>query len=59
MIDVNSMDLTDAKKQEIKTKYPEKYCLQGLKVGKQTEALILVENGKDVRIKSFGEFEVL
>jgi hypothetical protein len=60
-IDVDSKDLTDAKKQEIRTKYPEMYWLQGLKVGKLdilTEALILVENGKDVRIKSFGEFEL-
>jgi hypothetical protein len=60
MIYVNSKDLTDVEKQEIRTKYPEKYWLQGLKVGKLdilTEALILVEDGKDVRIKSFGEFE--
>src|SRR5215469_4930514 len=59
-IGVDSKDLTDAEKQEIRTKYPEKYWLQGLKVGKLDmliEALILVENGKDVRIKSFGEFE--
>jgi len=34
MIDGNSKDLTDAKKQEIRTKYTEMYWLQGLKVGK-------------------------
>jgi len=60
-IGIDSKDLTDAKKQEIRTKQPEKYRLQGLKVGKLDiliEALILVENGKDARIKSFGEFEL-
>ena len=60
-IGLESKDLTDAEKQEIKTKHPEKYWVQGLKVGKLDiliEALILVENGKDVRIKSFGEFEL-
>src|SRR5215467_13401515 len=61
LIGVDSKDLTDTEKQEIRTKHPEKYWLQGLKVGKLDiliEALILVENGKDVRIKSFGEFEL-
>jgi hypothetical protein len=61
-IGIDSKDLTDAKKQEeARTKYPEKYCLQGFKVGKLDiliETLIIVETGKDVRIKSFGEFEL-
>jgi hypothetical protein len=60
-IGVDSKDLTETKRQEIRTKQPEKYWLQGLKVGKLDiliEALILVESGKDVRIKSFGEFEL-
>ena len=60
-IDVDSKDLTDTEKEGVRAKHPEKYWSQGLKVGTLdilTEALILVEDGKDVRIKSFGEFEL-
>ena len=51
---------TESERMESRTKYPEKYWLQGLKVGRLdilTENLIFSEGNVIPRIKSFGEFE--
>ena len=53
-------NLTESDKRQMRVKYPERFFIQGLKVGNLdtlSEALI-VENGKESRIKSFGEFEI-
>ena len=60
-IGAESKDLAESQKKENRIKYPEKFWLQGLKVGTidiLTETLILAGD-KDTgpRIKSFGEFE--
>jgi hypothetical protein len=56
-----SKDLTESQKKENRTKYPEKFWLQGLKVGTidiLAESLILAgDKETGPRIKSFGEFE--
>lgn len=52
--------LADYDKKKIREKHPDKYFIQGLKVGNLdilSEALI-VDSVKEPRIKSFGEFEV-
>jgi hypothetical protein len=54
------INLTESKRIENRTKHPERYWLQGLKVGMLdilTENLILSEGNAITRIKSFGEFE--
>ena len=59
-IRIESKDLTEDEKRRIRTQYPEKYWLQGLKVGTLdilAESLILVNKDAESRIKSFGEFE--
>ena len=59
-IAAESKGLTEDEKNEIKIRYPEKYWLQGLKVGTLdilAESLILSNKEVGVRIKSFGEFE--
>jgi hypothetical protein len=58
-----SKGLDESTKKERRIKYPEKFWLQGLKVGTidiLAETLIQSEKGSDnnnIRIKSFGEFE--
>ena len=55
--------MEESTKKERREKYPEKFWLQGLKVGTidiLAETLILSEKSNDnnnIRIKSFGEFE--
>ena len=62
-IGAESKGLEESTKKERRVKYPEKFWLQGLKVGTLdilAETLILSEKGNDnniIRIKSFGEFE--
>jgi hypothetical protein len=61
-IGAESKDLEESTKRERRVKYPEKFWLQGLKVGTidiLAETLIVSEKGGDnnSRIKSFGEFE--
>jgi hypothetical protein len=61
-IGADSKGLEESTKKERRAKYPEKFWLQGLKVGTidiLAETLILSEKGSDnnIRIKSFGEFE--
>jgi hypothetical protein len=60
-IGLESKDLTESEKEEYRTKYPEKFWLQGIKVGMidiLAETLIsATDKEKDPRIKSFGEFE--
>ncbi len=54
------LSLTESDKKQMREKYPERFFIQGLKVGNLdilSESLI-VESGKDARIKSFGEFEI-
>ncbi len=53
-------NITESERIESRTKHPEKYWLQGLKVGTLdilTEHLILSNGNAIPRIKSFGEFE--
>jgi hypothetical protein len=58
-----SKGLEESTKKERRAKYPERFWLQGLKVGTLdilSDTLILSEKGSDnnnIRIKSFGEFE--
>jgi hypothetical protein len=55
-----SKGLTEDEKKELRIRYPERYWLQGLKVGALdilAESLILVNKDVGTRIKSFGEFE--
>jgi hypothetical protein len=63
-IGAESKGLEEYEKKERRTRYPEKFWLQGLKVGTLdilAETLILSEKGSshnnNFRIKSFGEFE--
>src|SRR5919107_2909854 len=63
-IGAESKGLEEPTKKERRTKYPEKFWLQGLKVGTidiLAETLIVSEKGSsdnnNIRIKSFGEFE--
>jgi hypothetical protein len=52
--------ITESERKENRTRHPEKFWLQGLKVGKLdilTENLILSDGNTIPRIKSFGEFE--
>jgi hypothetical protein len=61
-IGAESKELEESTKRERRVKYPEKFWLQGLKVGTidiLAETLIVSEKGGDnnSRIKSFGEFE--
>jgi hypothetical protein len=60
-IGAESKDLTESQKKENITKHPEKFWLQGLKVGTidiLAETLILAgDKETGPRIKSFGEFE--
>jgi hypothetical protein len=60
-IGAESKDLAESQKKENRTKYPEKFWLQGLKVGTidiLAETLILAGDKETApRIKSFGEFE--
>src|SRR5215212_8480158 len=63
-IGAESKGLEESTKKERITRYPEKFWLQGLKVGTidiLSETLILSEKGNEnnnnIRIKSFGEFE--
>ena len=52
--------ITESERKENRTKYPEKFWLQGLKVGMLdtlTENLIVSDGSTNSRIKSFGEFE--
>ena len=62
-IGAESKGLDESTKKERRIKYPEKFWLQGLKVGTidiLAETLIVSEKGGDnnnIRIKSFGEFE--
>jgi hypothetical protein len=63
-IGAESKDLEESTKKERRAKYPERFWLQGLKVGTLdilAETLILSEKGSsdnnNIRIKSFGEFE--
>jgi hypothetical protein len=63
-IGAESKGLEESTKKERRAKYPEKFWLQGLKVGTidiLAETLILSEkdssNNNNFRIKSFGEFE--
>jgi hypothetical protein len=60
-IGAESKGLTESQKKENRTKYPEKFWLQGLKVGTidiLAETLILAgDKETGPRIKSFGEFE--
>jgi hypothetical protein len=56
----DSMGQTESEKKEKRIRNPERYWLQGLKVGKLdniSESLIVTKDGLDIRIKSFGEFE--
>src|SRR5215212_4260529 len=61
-IGAESKGFDESTKKERRAKYPERFWLQGLKVGTidiLAETLILSEKGSDnnIRIKSFGEFE--
>jgi hypothetical protein len=60
-IGAESKGLEESTKKERRIKYPEKFWLQGLKVGTidiLAETLIISEKGdNNSRIKSFGEFE--
>jgi hypothetical protein len=59
-IGAESKGLTEDEKKELRIRYPERYWLQGLKVGALdilAESLILVNKDVGTRIKSFGEFE--
>jgi hypothetical protein len=53
-------NMAESERIESRTKHPERYWLQGLKVGKLdtlTENLIISDGSTNSRIKSFGEFE--
>ena len=59
-IDPQLNDVSESERKANRTRYPQKYWLQGLKVGTLdilAERLISVNNGKNPRVKSFGEFE--
>jgi hypothetical protein len=59
-IATESKGLTEDEKKEIRIRRPEKYWLQGLKVGTLdilAESLILANKESGTSIKSFGEFE--
>jgi hypothetical protein len=60
-IGAESEGLTEDEKKELRIQHPEKYWLQGLKVGTLdilAESLILVNKDAEPRIRSFGEFEL-
>jgi hypothetical protein len=59
-IDPQLKDVSESERKANRTRYPQKYWLQGLKVGTLdilAERLISINNGKNPRVKSFGEFE--
>jgi hypothetical protein len=60
-IGTDYQSLTESDKTQMREKYPERFYIQGLKVGNLdtlSESLIVESGNKDVRIKSFGEFEI-
>jgi hypothetical protein len=56
----DTMGMTEPERKVKRVRYPERYWLQGLKVGNLdnvSESLIITKDRLDIRIKSFGEFE--